>query len=87
MKDLEEEPLELVLGGGLVTSVMPLVKRSSLPTMPPAVRSMPLTTVLANADPGSVGRVTCLLPPPVWLGAERLPLPLRELRTAGTQGR
>jgi hypothetical protein len=68
--------------------VTPLVKRSSLPTIPLAVRSIPLTKVLAKAAPGSVGSVTCRPPPPLRDEDVRTELlPLRALCTLGTQGR
>jgi hypothetical protein len=73
------------------------VKRSSRLTTPPAERSIPPTTVLANAAPGSVGRVICRPPPPEVREppeVEERPPPrpelavdVRVLRTIGTQGR
>ena len=55
--------------------------------MPPAVCSMPLTSVLAKAEPGSVGSVICR--PPLLLREETrvVALPVRAVRTRGTQGR
>ena len=50
---------------------------------------MPLTTVLANAAPGSVGSVIWRPPPeaPPVLRPVASPPPAREERTRGTQGR
>jgi hypothetical protein len=75
----------------LVRCVTPLVKLSNLLTMLPAVRSIPPTTVPANAAPGRVGKLICpppeeerpLLLPPLPM----LPALLRAERTLGTQGR
>jgi hypothetical protein len=83
-----------------VLCVTPPVKLSNLPTTPLAERSMPPTTVLANAAPGSVGSVTWREPrdPRALPEAVDRPLPRavpeavprpppRALRTIGTQGR
>jgi hypothetical protein len=79
---------------GCVRCVTPPVKLSSRSTTLLDVRSIPATTVLANAAPGKVGSVICR-PPPLedrpLLGWPLPPLGPGVLtlaaRTAGTQGR
>jgi hypothetical protein len=68
------------------------VNSSSRLTTPSAERSIPLTTVLANAAPGSVGRVigssSCESRPAGErpLSFADLEVGERELRTIGSQG-
>ena len=78
---LDRPPLLETTGGGLVTWVTPPVKLSKRSTMPPAVRSMLLTTVPAKAAPGSVGKVTDRPPPLLLRPVDTVPPSTRELAT------
>ena len=84
----------MLVGAGWVRCVTPPVKLSSRLTTPFAERSIPPTTVLANAAPGNVGSVIGPAPPCELRPAEERPLLCddpevagRALRTIGTQGR